>query len=89
MATGTLNNNFGSRLQSTTVNVTTNSSGSAVLSSDGKTFIVAVHLDSLGSQNYTFRLGESGNITYLHLMDEQGNAQASKNIYVTYLYIDF
>lgn len=89
MATGTLNNNFGSRLQSTTVNVSTNSSGSAVLSTNGLRFIVAVHLDSLGSQNYTFRLGESGDITYLHLMNEQGNAQANKNVYVTYLYLDF
>ena len=83
-----LKGTLGCNIKSNTMNLTTNNSGSAVLTNTGTRFVIGVHLNS-STNSYTFRLGQSSNVTYLHLMDEQGNAVTNATVNVTYLYIDF
>lgn len=76
-------------ISSASTDITTNTAGSAVLTSAGRRFIFGIHFNSLGSRAFSYRLGQSGNTTYLHLMDEAGTAQPNVTVNVTYLFIDF
>lgn len=84
-----LNSSLALKIKLNSADITTNSNGSGVITNSGTTFIIQVHLNSIGNNSYTFRLGQSGNVTYLHLMDEQGNPIPNKTVNITWLYIDF
>ena len=69
--------------------VTTNTAGSAVLTSHGTRFVIGVHFDSLGTGNYRYSLGQAGDTTYINVTDEQGVPITNTVVHITYAYIDF
>lgn len=77
------------KLSSASTDITTNTAGSAVLTTSGRRFIFGIHLNSLGGRAFSYRLGQSGDVTYLHLMDEAGTAKPNETVNVSYLFIDF
>ena len=85
---GTIGEMLFAKLAYASVTGTTNTAGSIPITTNQLRFVIGVYFNSLG-QNYTWRLGQSGITTYLHVMDEAGNAAAGVNVNVTYLYIDF
>lgn len=77
------------KISSASTDITTNTAGSAVLTTSGRRFIFGIHLNSLGGRAFSYRLGQSGDVTYLHLMDEAGTAKPNETVNVSYLFIDF
>lgn len=63
---------------------TTNNNGSIVIPNNRK----IIHALIKGGVSYTYRLGNAGSVTYIHIMDELGNAIASTNVDIDYYYLN-
>lgn len=78
-----LNDNKIELVTLTNQTLTTNASGSVVIP-DNKRIVDFI---ILGTNAYTYRLGNSGNTRFIHIMDEAGTAIASTELTVNYSYI--